>query len=201
MILRFPIRVLVASGALFAAGGSALVAANGYELPTSPGTPGLKVGEKAPLFTLQSSKGEEVSLEGMLSKGTTVLVFYRSADWCPFCQAQMREIQSKIALIEDSGFQFAAICYDSPETLRKVAAKMGLTFRLLSDEGSHTIDAYGIRNHEATGRADGIPHPATFVLDGTGVVRAKLMHDSFTTRPQVEEFLAAAKAVEAATMQ
>jgi peroxiredoxin len=167
-----------------------------YELPTSPGSPGVQVGEKAPAFTLESSTGQFVSLESLIAKGTTVLVFYRSADWCPFCQAQMREIQSKISQIEASGFQFVAICYDEPAILRTVAARMGLTFPLLSDAGSRTIDAYGIRNHEATGRADGIPHPATFVLDRAGTIRAKLMHDTPQTRPPVEEFLEAAAAVD-----
>jgi cytochrome oxidase Cu insertion factor (SCO1/SenC/PrrC family) len=42
---------------------------------------GLKVGAKAPSFTLKDQEGKERSLEEMLKKGKVGLVFYRSADW------------------------------------------------------------------------------------------------------------------------
>ncbi len=53
----------------------------------SPGKPapeektGLKVGEKAPRFTLKDQQGAERSLDELLRKGKVALVFYRSADW------------------------------------------------------------------------------------------------------------------------
>jgi cytochrome oxidase Cu insertion factor (SCO1/SenC/PrrC family) len=43
---------------------------------------GLKVGVKAPKFTLRDQEGKERSLDEFLGKGKKVaLVFYRSADW------------------------------------------------------------------------------------------------------------------------
>ena len=42
---------------------------------------GLKVGEKAPKFTLKDQEGKERSLDEFLGKGKVALVFYRSADW------------------------------------------------------------------------------------------------------------------------
>jgi cytochrome oxidase Cu insertion factor (SCO1/SenC/PrrC family) len=43
---------------------------------------GLKVGEKAPRFTLKDQEGKERSLDELLTEGKAVaLVFYRSADW------------------------------------------------------------------------------------------------------------------------
>jgi cytochrome oxidase Cu insertion factor (SCO1/SenC/PrrC family) len=42
---------------------------------------GLKVGEKAPKFTLKDQEGRERSLDDLLKKGKVALVFYRSADW------------------------------------------------------------------------------------------------------------------------
>ena len=42
---------------------------------------GLKVGEKAPKFTLKDQDGNERSLDELLKKGRVALVFYRSADW------------------------------------------------------------------------------------------------------------------------
>ena len=49
--------------------------------PASDEQPGLKVGEKAPKFTLKDQEGKERSLDDLLKKGKVGLVFYRSADW------------------------------------------------------------------------------------------------------------------------
>jgi cytochrome oxidase Cu insertion factor (SCO1/SenC/PrrC family) len=42
---------------------------------------GLKVGAKAPRFTLRDQEGKERSLDEFLKKGKVALVFFRSADW------------------------------------------------------------------------------------------------------------------------
>ena len=42
---------------------------------------GLKVGERAPKFTLKDQEGRDRSLDDLLKKGKVALVFYRSADW------------------------------------------------------------------------------------------------------------------------
>jgi cytochrome oxidase Cu insertion factor (SCO1/SenC/PrrC family) len=42
---------------------------------------GLRVGEKAPQFTLKDQEGKERTLGEFLGKGKVALVFYRSADW------------------------------------------------------------------------------------------------------------------------
>jgi cytochrome oxidase Cu insertion factor (SCO1/SenC/PrrC family) len=70
--------------------GAANVNADGSEFEacaqdaSTPGAetqPGLKVGEKAPRFTLKDGAGKERSLDELLAKGKVALVFYRSADW------------------------------------------------------------------------------------------------------------------------
>lgn len=97
--------------------------------------------------------------------------------------------------IEAAGLRIAAISYDSPDVLSRAAKKHSITFPLLSDPGSKTIDAYGIRNREASGRFEGIPHPTTFVLDAKGIIRAKLSHEGYRERPTVEELIEAAKKI------
>jgi hypothetical protein len=42
---------------------------------------GLKVGARAPTFTLKDQEGKDRSLDELLKKGKVALVFYRSADW------------------------------------------------------------------------------------------------------------------------
>ena len=42
---------------------------------------GVKVGEKAPDFTLANIDGTKVTLSELTKKGTVAVVFYRSANW------------------------------------------------------------------------------------------------------------------------
>jgi len=48
--------------------------------PTAPDHP-LKVGDKAPDFTLKDQHGRDQSLSALLRQGKVALVFHRSADW------------------------------------------------------------------------------------------------------------------------
>ena len=75
-----PIRSMVFVSAL-----SLLFAANlraqGKGKPAPEEQTGLKVGVKAPKFTLKDQEGKERRLDEFLGKGKVALVFYRSADW------------------------------------------------------------------------------------------------------------------------
>ena len=75
----------------------------------------------------------------------------------------------------------------------KLKDQPGFDFPLLSDAGSKTIEAYGILNTEATGKAKGIPHPMTFVVDKLGVIRAKLFHEGYTKRHSSQDLIQASK--------
>ena len=55
--------------------------AQGQARPAPEEQSGLKVGEKAPRFTLKDQSGRERSLDEFLAKGRVALVFYRSANW------------------------------------------------------------------------------------------------------------------------
>jgi cytochrome oxidase Cu insertion factor (SCO1/SenC/PrrC family) len=56
------------------------VGAQGQANPAPEDRAGLKVGEKAPRFTLKDQQGRERSLDSC-SRRARSLVFYRSADW------------------------------------------------------------------------------------------------------------------------
>lgn len=103
----------------------------------------------------------------------------------------MVQLQSDLAEVEAKGAQLVAISYDSPEILKRFAAKKSITYPLLSDTGSKTIDAYGIRNKEATGRTDGIPYPGTYVIGTDGVIRVKLFLEGYEERHSTAALLKA----------
>ena len=157
--------------------------------------PGLEVGTRAPAFALPSAQGQEMSLQTLLKKGPVALVFYRSADWCPYCIRQLKDLKARRADFASAGIQLVGISYDSPETLAKAVAKNGLDLTLLADVGSKTIDAYGIRNETLKGRAAGVPHPTIFIVDREGVIRAKLQRDGYKDRPEADGIIAAVKSL------
>jgi peroxiredoxin len=160
-----------------------------------PMLPGINVGDHAPAFTLKNAAGTDVSLAGLLARGKVALVFYRSADWCPFCIGQLKELQANLTAFEQAGIAVIGISYDTVGVLARSMKKHGVTFPLLSDEGSKTIDAFGIRDEEAKSKGDGIPYPAIFIVDQKGLIRAKLMHKGYRTRPTPAEIVAAAKGI------
>lgn len=90
------------------------------------------------------------------------------------------------------------ISYDSVEVLKGFADKQKITFPLLSDPESKTINAYALKNKEAAGKKfgkvdlDGVPYPGTYLVDKDGVVRAKLFVDGYKERHSVEELVKAA---------
>ena len=89
--------------------------------------------------------------------------------------------------------RLVGISYDPTSVLRAFASKRGIEFTLLSDPGSKTIDAYAVRNAEATGRTNGIPHPTIFLVDRESVIRFKLRYEGYKVRTTSQEIIEAAQ--------
>ena len=105
----------------------------------------------------------------------------------------MVQLQSSLKEIEASPGQVVAISYDSPAILKRFAEKSAITYPLLSDVGSTTIDAYGTRDKEAPERWSGIPHPGTFIVGTNGIIRSKLFFEGYKERHATEALLQALK--------
>ena len=105
----------------------------------------------------------------------------------------MVQLQQNLKEIEATGGQVVGVSYDSVEILKRFADKSTIAFPLLSDAGSKTIDAYGLRNKEAPERWSGIPHPGTFIVDTKGVIRAKLFLEGYKERHAPEALVQALK--------
>jgi peroxiredoxin len=158
-----------------------------------PEKTGLPIGQAAPTFTLLEQNGKKVSLESLLKKGPVALVFHRSVDWCLYCKLQMVQLQRIRKEIEAAGGQVVGISYDPVEKLKRYADRSKITFPLLSDAGSKTIDAYDIRYKEASPEVSGFARHATFILDQKGIIRAKLFQLSYQERPAVDALINALK--------
>ncbi len=104
-------------------------------------------------------------------------------------------MQRDLKSIEEAGVQVVGISYDDTKVLKTFSDRMKIAFPLLSDPGSQTIEAYHIRNEAARGKAEGVPHPGTFILDREGVIRAKLFLEGYRDRHTSEALIKAAKVI------
>jgi peroxiredoxin len=112
---------------------------------------------------------------------------------------QLVELQAAWPDLDRAGAAVYAISYDTVAVLAEFAQKRGITFPLLSDEGSRVIRELGLLNEHldeqqaAYGlnvRDDqrGVAYPGTFVLDSKGIVTAKYFEQSYRARPTATLF-------------
>lgn len=159
---------------------------------------GPKVGTRAPeVGALPDQDGKPRKLSDLAGPKGVVLMFYRSAGWCPFCQAQLIAMNAGAAEIEARGYKIVGLSYDAPDVAKAFTERRGLTYRLLSDPKSEVIDRWGLRDpqYPPGHRAYGVPRPAIFVIDRKGVIRASLAEETYQKRPPVSEVVKALDAI------
>jgi peroxiredoxin Q/BCP len=104
-------------------------------------------------------------------------------------------LQHDLKSIEAAGVQVVGISYDDTKILKSFSDRMKISFPLLSDPESKTIEDYHIKNPAAKGKAEGVPNPGTFIIDGGGVIRAKLFLEGYRDRHTTEALIQAARSV------
>ena len=96
-----------------------------------------------------------------------------------------------------SDTRILAVAIDSKEDLQKMSDNISKNggqpqgFLFLSDSQHKVIDRYGLLKE----RSQGLPHPATYVIDKKGVVRWKFVDVNYRVRPAGQQILAALKAL------
>lgn len=159
---------------------------------------GPKVGtQAADIGARQDQSGKLRRLSELAGPKGVVLVFYRSAGWCPFCQAQLIAMNDGAAEIERRGYKIVGISYDDPTVSKAFSDRRAISYVLLSDTKSEVIDRWGLRDpqYPEGNRAYGVPRPIMFVIDRRGVIRASLAEETYQKRPPVDVVLKALDAL------
>jgi peroxiredoxin len=141
----------------------------------------VKVGGKAPNFTLPSVGGEKVSLRQFLGKKNVVLSFVPAA-WTPVCSDQWPGYNITQGLFDEHNAILLGISVDNIPTLYSWTNQMGrLWFPVLSDFYPHgaVAERYGVL------RSDGTSERALVVIDKKGIIRYIDVHD-INQRPRLE---------------
>ena len=154
---------------------------------------GPQMGSRVPAFNLVDQHGQRRSLESLIGPHGLMLVFSRSADWCPYCKTQFAELQGRSATLKKAGIGLAAITYDPVAVLADFSERRSITFPMLSDPGSAVIKEYGIFNTtipETNRQSYGIPFPGTLMLNAQGVVTSRFFEPAYQERNTVGSILA-----------
>src|SRR6267143_1282020 len=125
----------------------------------------VRVGERAPNFTLPDQTGKPVLLRDLLGRGTVVLYFYPK-DETPGCTLEARAFRDSYDRFTAAGAEVVGISSDSVASHRRFATRQRLPFLILSDRDGTVRQLYGVEKTLGI-----LPGRVTYVLDQAGVVR------------------------------
>ncbi len=146
----------------------------------------LKVGDKAPGFTLPDAEKRERSLNEFLGK-KTVLAFIPGA-FTGVCTKELCQFRDSLAKLNGMNAQIVAIDVDAPFSNRAYAAANNLTFPVLSDHTRATSIAYGGIHENFSGiKGYSASKRAVYVLDKNGIVRYAWVTEIPGVEPAYEE--------------
>lgn len=129
----------------------------------------LKIGDKAPEFSVKNQDGKRIKLSDFLGK-KVILFFYPKAS-TPGCTMEAKNLRDNYKELQDKGFEVIGVSADSERRQKNFCVKNELPYSLLVDEEKEVIKAYGVWGlKKFMGREyDGI-HRTTFVIDEKGSI-------------------------------
>ncbi|MBF4986131.1 thioredoxin-dependent thiol peroxidase [Nonlabens mediterrranea] len=129
----------------------------------------LKVGDKAPDFSVLNQDGNTVSLSDFKGK-KLVLFFYPKAS-TPGCTAEACNLRDNVLRFRESGYEILGASADSPKRQSNFKNKYELPYDLLADEDHTLLNAFQVWGPKKfMGKEyDGI-HRTTFVIDENGII-------------------------------
>jgi peroxiredoxin len=138
-----------------------LLAACGGEPPAQ-----LNIGGMAPTFQTFRADGAPVHFPAAFVGRPLVIRFW--ADWCKFCEGEMKAIEAVYQRHKAKGLEVLAInAGQDKATVAAFVRKIGVSYPALMDEQSKIARSYGV-----------VGLPTTYFVDGKGIVRAKIVGEA-----------------------
>ena len=132
----------------------------------------IKVGEKAPEFTLKGHDDKEYKLSDL--RGQKVVLAFYPLDFSPVCSKEHACFRDDLKQFESLNARVFGISVDSVWAHKAFAEKLGIKYPLLADfqpKGA-VAQKYGLYLEDK-----GITSRATVIIDGEGTVRSVTVHD------------------------
>ena len=142
----------------------------------------VKIGDRAPDFTLPSVSGEKISLSDYRGKKNVVISFVPAA-WTPVCSDQWPGYNIVKEMFDENDAVLLGITVDNIPTLYAWTRQMGkLWFPVLSDFWPHgeVAGKYGVL------RSDGVSERALIFIDKKGIIQDIQVSD-INVRPDLAQ--------------
>lgn len=102
----------------------------------------LKIGDKAPSFTLKSHDGKEINTADLFGKKPVVLIFY-PGDMTPGCTIQLCSVRDDWSKFEQAGVVVFGVNHADADSHGKFVTKYNFPFTLLIDIDKKVSKKYG----------------------------------------------------------
>jgi peroxiredoxin Q/BCP len=131
----------------------------------------LKIGDKAPDFTLPSDTGAAVSLASL--RGKNIILYFYPRDDTPGCTQEACDFRDGISQYANLNAEIIGVSKDDENSHQKFKKKFSLPFTLLSDTNGDVCNAYEIIGEKNMygKKIMGILR-STFLIDEQGIIRA-----------------------------
>ena len=139
-----------------------LLAACGNDAPKA----NVNIGSIAPTFQTFRTDGGATHFPAAYFGKPLVVRFW--ADWCKYCEGEMKAIEAVYQRHKGKGLEVLAInAGQDKATIDAFIKKIGASYPALLDEKSTIARSYGV-----------VGLPTTFFIDGKGIVRAKIVGEA-----------------------
>jgi peroxiredoxin Q/BCP len=149
----------------------------------------VKVGDKAPDFTLPSNAGGNVTLSSFFGKKNVVLFFY-PRDESRGCTKEACAFRDSYEVFKDLGAEVLGVSSQSVKSHEAFANKYMLPFQLLSDEDNKVRELYRVPSTLGL-----VPGRVTYIIDRQGIVR-HVFSSQFQPEKHIQEAINVLKRLE-----
>jgi peroxiredoxin len=129
-------------------------------------TPQLQTGAPPPEFQLPRLGADALAFPAQTAGQIVAIRFW--ADWCPFCESEMTQLEPVYRKYRDQGLRILAVnVRQDGDTARRFVARLGISYDTLLDSDGRVARAYGV-----------LGLPTTFFVDRTGRLKSKIIGES-----------------------
>jgi peroxiredoxin len=129
-------------------------------------TPQLQTGAPPPEFQLPRLGADALVFPAQTAGQIVAIRFW--ADWCPFCESEMTQLEPVYRKYRDQGLRILAVnVRQDGDTARRFVARLGISYDTLLDSDGRVARAYGV-----------LGLPTTFFVDRAGRLKGKIIGES-----------------------
>ncbi|WP_251442820.1 thioredoxin-dependent thiol peroxidase [Veillonella intestinalis] len=129
----------------------------------------LKVGDKAPEFSIVNDANEVVSLKELM--GQKVILYFYPKDNTPGCSVEAQQFNEAYETLKKAGYVVLGVSRDTVKRHVNFKAKYDLQFDLLADTEETLCNAYGVmKEKKLYGKVSIGIERSTFVIDEKGIL-------------------------------